>query len=40
MAEGVDGYDSGDEEDNTFPAVSDEEIAAAGSSDGDEEAEE
>lgn len=38
--EDSDGDDSGDEEDNTFPAVSDEEIAAAGSSDGDEEAEE
>ena len=37
--EDSDGDDSGDEEDNTFPAVSDEEIAAAGSSDGDEEAE-
>ena len=38
--EDSDGDDSGDEEDNSFPAVSDEEIAAAGSSDGDEEAEE
>ena len=37
--EDSDGDDSGDEEENNFPAVSDEEIAAAGSSDADEEAE-
>ena len=35
-----DNDNSGDEEDSGFPPVSDEEIAAAGSSDGDEEAEE